>query len=85
MLSLSSIRHIYTIIYELDRIYSNLIPSYNNTANPGFYKRNKNNNAIFWNRIRVYYSPFSFEKALKRIEKLSSDNNYTDKSSNCKD
>ena len=47
VLSLSSICHIYTTIYELDRIYSALIPSYNNTANPGFCKKKENNNTIF--------------------------------------
>ena len=63
VLSLSSIHHIYTIIYELNRIYSALIPSYNNTANPGFYEK-KNNNTIL-ERIMAYYTPLVLENGLE--------------------
>jgi len=62
-----------------------MIPSFNNTANPGFCKR-KRIIILFWNEIRVCYMPLVLENSLKRsVEKISSDSNYADKSPNYKD
>ena len=61
-----------------------MIPSYNNTANPGFCKRKRI--IIFLNGIRACYTPLILENNLKRVfGKLSSDSNYVDNSPNYKD